>query len=64
MPSPKATPIDLTLRQRGCLEKIVRRQKSEKRLVIRARIILAAADSMTNCQIAQQLDVDVQTVRQ
>lgn len=64
MPSPKATPIHLTDRQRCCLEKISRRQKSEKLLVCRANIILAAADSMTNSQIAFQLDVDPLTVRQ
>lgn len=63
MPSPLATPIDLTERQRNCLEKIVGRQKSEKRLAIRASIILAAADGMSNCQIARQLRVDEETVR-
>ena len=55
--------MDLTERQRNCLEKMVSRQKSEKRLVIRASIILAAADGMENCQIAQQLRVDEKTVR-
>jgi transposase len=63
VPTPLATPIDLTERQRNGLVKLVGRQKSEKRLVTRAMIILAAADSMTNCQIADHLKIHLRTVR-
>ena len=59
----KATPIDLTDLQRCCLEKIVGRAKSEKRLVIRASIVLAANKGLSNLSIAQQQRVDEKTVR-
>lgn len=63
MRGPLATRINLTENQRCCLEKMVRRQKSEKRLVIRASIILAADEAMPNLKIAKQLSVDETTVR-
>ena len=55
MPGLKATSLDLTERQLCCLKKLVRRQKSEKRIVIRASIILAANEGIENLYIAKQL---------
>lgn len=63
MPERKTTPIDLTERQLHCLKKIVRRQKSENRLVTRSRILLAASNRTPNRIIAKQLQVDEKTVR-
>lgn len=63
MPGLKATRIDLTERQLSCLKKMVRRQTCEKRLVIRASIILAASDQMPNLEIAKQLKIDIKAVR-
>ena len=63
MRGPKATRIELTDSQRSGLEKIVRGQKSEKRLVTRASVILAAAKGEATQQIAQQLCLDEKTVR-
>jgi len=59
----KAVPIDLTDRQRRCLEKIVGRATSEKRLVMRASIVVDANKGLSNKEIAQHRHVDEQTVR-
>jgi len=59
----KAIFIDLTDRQRCCLEKIVNRTTSEKRLVIRGSIVLDANTGLSNLEIAQQHRVDEKTVR-
>ena len=45
------------------MKKLVRRQKSEKRIVIRASIILAANEGIENLYIAKQLKVFPQMVR-
>jgi Homeodomain-like domain len=59
----KAVAIDLTDRQRCCLEKIVSRAKNEKRLVTRASIVLDANRGLSNKEIAHQHRVTEKTVR-
>lgn len=45
------------------MRRVVRAHKSEQRMVLRAKIVLLAALGLTNCEIAQQLEVSVKTVR-
>jgi hypothetical protein len=59
-PSPFA--VTLTAPQRRVLQARVRRPTAEQREVVRARIVLAAADGEHNIQIAGRLVVAVNTV--
>lgn len=63
MPWPKSIPIELTDDERASLESTVRKAKSPQRDVFRAKIILAAAQGISNRSIAKQLDTDRLTVR-
>ncbi|WP_411141554.1 helix-turn-helix domain-containing protein [Streptomyces sp. x-80] len=56
-----AVAIDSQVRDR--LMRTMASVKSEVRAVLRARIVLAAADGLTNGAIARELDVSVNTVR-
>lgn len=55
--------VDLTARQRKELEVLSRRSSAPYRRVVRARIVLAAADGESNAEIARRLAVCVDTVR-
>lgn len=48
-------PVELTERQRGILEHLLRKPSSPQRQVCRARVILAAATGASNVQVAAQL---------
>ena len=48
--------------QEGLLQ-ITKRHRSEQQVVLRARIVLAAAQGQPNVQIASELDINVDTVR-
>ena len=63
MRGPKPLHIIVTERQKEILETIVRRQKSEQRLVRRARIVLLAAQDLRNEEIARQVGSGRQIVR-
>ena len=58
--STKAEPIkiELSAEEKVALEQIVRRGKSEHRIVGRAKIILKLAAGENNSQIARQLEID------
>ena len=58
----KAVGIDLTTRERGELEALVRRHGTAQASALRARIVLLAADRLTNTGIADRLGVDKHTV--
>jgi putative transposase len=58
MSGPSATTIKLTERQKATLEHILRRSTSAQRLVMRAKIILAASNGTTNQQIGKQLGIE------
>lgn len=60
-PQPRA--ITLTAEERHELEALVRRPSAPQQLVLRARIILLAADGANNSQIARHVGVDVGTPR-
>jgi DNA-binding MarR family transcriptional regulator len=59
-PSPFAVRLSAT--QQRVLEARVRRPTAQQREVLRARIVLAAADGQQNTQIAGRLGVAVNTV--
>jgi hypothetical protein len=58
MPSPHAAEIVLTDAERAELEGWTRRRISAAGLALRARIVLAAADSGTNVEVADRLELD------
>jgi putative transposase len=59
----RATKVVLTEKEQEELTRITQRHRSQQRLVLRARIILAAAQGQSNAQIARDLQVNVDTVR-
>jgi len=59
----RATPIVLSEKEQEGLLQITKRHRSEQQAVLRARIVLAAAQGHTNVQIASELDINVDTVR-
>jgi putative transposase len=63
MPSLQASPIHLSPLQQDLLQRLVKRTKSEQRLVKRGHIILEAAQGTSNTKIAQHWQVDYETVR-
>ena len=63
MLSQQARPIHLSPLQQELLQRLVKRTKSEQRLVKRGHIILEAAQGTSNTKIAQQWQVDYETVR-
>jgi hypothetical protein len=54
--------IELSDDDRRRLESVVRRRTAEQRMVVRARIVLAAADGEENASIAERLGVALNTV--
>jgi putative transposase len=59
----RATAVVLSEKEQEELTRITRRHRSEQRLVLRARIVLAAAQGQSNAQIARELDINVDTAR-
>jgi transposase len=63
MPFPVAVHIELAQSEREQLESWSRRHTSAQSLALRSRIVLAAAEGLTNTEIARRLEVDIATVR-
>ena len=63
MRGPKPTPIILSESQRDGLETLIRRHSSPQQIVLRSRIILAAADGLNNSQVARTLTISLPTAR-
>lgn len=59
-----ASPLAIRPRQRKALQHILRSRKAQQRLVLRARIVLAAAEGKANRSIARELNVSRPTVLQ
>ncbi|GAC1637162.1 MAG: hypothetical protein NVS4B11_39660 [Ktedonobacteraceae bacterium] len=59
----RATKIVLSEKEQAELEQITRRHRSEQQFVLRARIVLAAAQGHSNAQIARDLLITVDTAR-
>jgi transposase len=54
--------IELSADDRDELESVARRRTAEHRMVVRARIVLAAADGEENASIADSLEIALNTV--
>jgi len=63
MPVPKPLPLQLGQTEKDELKKLIKRYKVGQQIVLRARIILAAAEGKSNCQIARELQVSRQMAR-
>lgn len=63
MPGPKATEINLSMEETEALNKLTRRHSTRQQIALRARIVLAAAEGISNSQIARDEHVDLKTVR-
>jgi transposase len=63
MRGPKPLAIALTEAERAALDQLIRRHTTPQQLALRARIVLAAAAGVNNCQIARQLDASLDMVR-
>ena len=59
----RATQIVLSEKEQEGLTQITQRHRSEQQAVLRARIVLAAAQGHSNAQIARELHINVDTVR-
>ncbi len=61
---PKRAPaVVLSEKEQEGLLQITKRHRSEQQVVLRARIVLAAAQGHANVQIASELGINVDTVR-
>jgi putative transposase len=59
----RATQIVLSEQEQEGLLQLTKRHRSEQQMVLRARIVLAAAQGCANAQIARELGINVDTVR-
>jgi len=59
----RATAIVLSEKEQEGLLQITKRHRSEQQVVLRARIVLAAAQGFSNAHLARELGVNVDTVR-
>ncbi len=59
----RASQMILSEKEQEELVQIIKRHRSEQQVVLRARIVLAAAQGHANAQIARELQVNVDTVR-
>jgi putative transposase len=59
----QATPIVLSEQEEQGLLQMTRRHRSEQQVVLRARIVVAAAQGFSTARIARELHVCVDTVR-
>jgi transposase len=63
MPSPAAAPLEVSPAQRQVLEKVARSRTAAYREVMRARVLLDAADGVANVVIAERHGTTAVTVR-
>ena len=59
----RATLVILSDQEQEALVQLTKRHQSEQQHVLRARIVLAAAQERSNAQIARELAINVDTVR-
>ena len=63
-PFPSVSPrVQMTARQRACLEQIARRQTSPQRLVRRAKMLLALETGANQCHVMRQMHLNRGTVQ-
>lgn len=59
----RATQVILSDKEQEALVQLTKRHRSEQQQVLRARIVLAAAQGRSNAQIAREQSINVDTVR-
>jgi putative transposase len=64
MRGPKAALLSLSKEEREALEKLVRRRSTPQQIALRGRIVLAAADGKGNSEIAREVGLGVDRVRE
>jgi transposase len=64
LPGPKPPEIVLTKEERIQLEHLVRARTTGQQLVMRARVVLLAAEGLSTAEVARRLHLAVDTVRQ
>jgi putative transposase len=64
MRGPKAAPLSLSKEEREEVAKLVRRHSTPQQIALRGRIVLAAADGKGNSEIAREVGLGVDRVRQ
>src|SRR3954452_17655148 len=62
MPSSVLSPVELSAAERGQLESWTRRRTSAQALALRSRIVLLAAEGLSNVEIARRLAIQRNTV--
>src|SRR4051812_39010673 len=62
MPSSGLAAVELTADERAGLESWIRRRTSAQVLALRSRIVLPAADGLSNVEIARELAIERNTV--
>jgi putative transposase len=63
MPGPQPTTVELTTEERAELERLVRAHTTAQQVAVRAQIILAAAEGLSNVQIGQMVGLSREAVR-
>lgn len=64
MRGPKAALLSLSKEEREALEQLVRRHSTPQQIALRGRIVLAAADGKGNSEIAREVGLGVDRVRE
>ncbi|OKI40593.1 IS630 family transposase [Micromonospora sp. CB01531] len=59
---PKLAPLELTAEEREALQGLARRPKTAQALAVRARIVLACAEGLSNSEVSRRLGVSLPTV--
>ncbi|PSK66339.1 hypothetical protein B0E53_01721 [Micromonospora sp. MH33] len=59
---PKLAPLELTAEEREELQGLARRPKTAQALAVRARIVLACAEGLSNSEVSRRLGVSLPTV--
>ncbi|MBM0255705.1 IS630 family transposase [Micromonospora sp. 4G55] len=59
---PKLGPLELTAEEREALRGLARRPKTAQGLAVRARIVLACAEGLSNSEVSRRLGVSLPTV--
>jgi transposase len=59
---PKLAQLELTVEERAALEGLARRPKTAQALAVRARIVLACAEGLSNSEVSRRLGLSLPTV--
>ena len=63
MPGPQPATIQLTEAERQGLQQLIQRHSTPQQIAVRARIVLLAAAGQNHAQVAQRLNLSIDTAR-